>query len=182
MRQLALAALYLAAALGANPAGAGEIADTLLTGEMKKLVVADGGPVPDAVLLDETDTGQSLAKYRGKVVLLNFWATWCAPCREEMPHLDALQGEAGGEDFAVVAVATGRNPLPAIERFFAGNGITRLPILRDPGQELSAAMGVFGLPVTVLLDREGREVARMTGEADWSSPEALAVIAALVAD
>jgi thiol-disulfide isomerase/thioredoxin len=181
MRQLALAALYLALALGANPAAAQDIPDTLLVGDMRKLVAADGGTVPEVALLDGADAERSLSEYRGKVVLLNFWATWCAPCRKEMGYLDALEGAAGGADFAVVTVATGRNPLPAIERFFAENAITRLPILRDPGQELSAAMGVFGLPVSVLLDREGREVARLTGEADWSSPEALAVIAALVA-
>jgi hypothetical protein len=92
-----------------------------------------------------------------------------------------LQGAMGGDDLVVLAVATGRNQPAAIDRFFAEAAITRLPILLDPKSALAREMGVAGLPVTVLLDREGREVARMIGEADWNSAEARQVLAVLAA-
>jgi hypothetical protein len=98
-----------------------------------------------------------------------------------MPALEALETSLGGPDFAVVTVATGRNALPAIEKFFAETGVTRLPVLLDAKSGLARDMGVLGLPVSVLLDREGREVGRLTGEADWNAPEARALLAALIA-
>jgi thiol-disulfide isomerase/thioredoxin len=103
------------------------------------------------------------------VVLLNFWATWCAPCREEMPSLDALQAELGGDDFQVVAIAAGHNPAPAIEKFLTEAKITNLPVLLDPRQGLARGMGVMGMPVTILIDRDGNEIARLIGGADWAS-------------
>ncbi|MCX7888902.1 MAG: TlpA family protein disulfide reductase [Rhodobacteraceae bacterium] len=154
----------------------------LRTGDMARLVLADPPvPLPEVALLDETGATRSLAEYRGRYVVLNLWATWCAPCRTEMPQLQALQSELGGDRLAVATVAVGRNAVPAIERFFAEAGVTDLPRLRDPGQDLAAALGVFGLPVTLILDPAGREIARLTGEADWSSPEARALLAALIA-
>lgn len=95
--------------------------------------------------------------------------------------LDALQTEFGGDDFEVVTVATGRNSVQGIRRFFEEVGVANLPVLLDPGQELAREMGVFGLPITVILDREGREIARLRGEADWQSDSAKAIVAALVA-
>ncbi|MRX49121.1 redoxin domain-containing protein [Paracoccus sp. S-4012] len=136
---------------------------------------------PDTVFLNAAGEERSLADWQGKVLLVNFWATWCAPCREEMPSLDALQQELGGDDFEVLTIASGRNPLPAIEKFYDENGIETLPILRDERQSLARAMGVLGLPVTVLIDREGHEVARLIGDADWASEPAKAVIAQLTA-
>ncbi len=81
----------------------------------------------------------------------------------------------------MITIATGRNPLPAIQKLFEEEGITRLPILRDPDQAFARQMGVMGLPVTVLIDRGGMEVARLVGDAEWDSPEAQAVIRALIA-
>jgi thiol-disulfide isomerase/thioredoxin len=149
---------------------------------MKKLTFSEPKPVPEAVLLDAADGERSLTDYQGKVVVLNFWATWCAPCLKEMPSLDALQVALGTEDFAVVPVATGRNPVEAIERFYDKAGITNLPVLRDPKQEFSRAMGVLGLPMTIILDRQGQEVARLIGDAEWNGPEAQAILAALIAE
>jgi len=181
MRLIRSAAVYLAVALCANAAAAADLS-ALRTGEMAKLVpTAPPVPLPEVGLRDETDAPRSLAEYRGRHIVLNLWATWCAPCRTEMPQLQALQAEMGGDRFAVVTVAVGRNAVPAIERFFAEAGVTDLPKLRDPGQDLAAALGVFGLPVTLVVDPEGREIARLTGEADWSSPEAKALVAALIA-
>ncbi|MDF1620874.1 TlpA family protein disulfide reductase [Pseudothioclava nitratireducens] len=174
--------LYTALALGANAAAAADLS-ALKTGEMNKLVVYEAPlPVPDLAFEDGMGGTTSLAAYRGQVVLVNFWATWCAPCRAEMPSLDRLQAQLGGNGFEVVTVATGRNPPPKIDRFFEEAGVARLPKFRDPKQQLARAMGVVGLPVTVLIDKNGQEVARLIGEAEWDSPDAKALIAALIAE
>ena len=156
--------------------------EALRAGEMDKLVVH---PVPqpavDGAFTDLDGGNHSLADFRGKVVVLNFWATWCAPCREEMPSLDRLQAETGGADLAVLTVATGRNSPQGISRFFEDEGITALPRYTDADMSLARSMAVFGLPVTVILDRDGQEVARLTGGADWNSESARAILAAIAA-
>jgi thiol-disulfide isomerase/thioredoxin len=129
--------------------------------------------------LDAVDGEHSLAEYKGKWVVLNFWATWCAPCRAEMPSLDRLQ--AAHPELAVVPVATGRNAVEQITRFYDEAGVKNLPVLRDPKSGLARAMGVLGLPVTIILDPEGREVARLIGDAEWDSEDANAVLAAFIA-
>ena len=139
-------------------------------------------PVPEIEFSDAEGGSHKLSDWQGQVVLLNFWATWCAPCREEMPSLDALQREKGGERFQVLTVASGRNPPAAIERFFAEEEITELPHLTDPKMALARAFGVMAMPVTILIDAEGNEVARMTGDADWASPAALALIDQMLAE
>ena len=176
--------MYTALLLAANAAMADPAAlRDLRAGDMRALVIHDTPrEVPAALLLDAEGDEHALADWRGRWVVLNFWATWCPPCREEMPALDALQGDLGGDRLAVLPVATGRNPLPAIRRFYAEAGLDHLPILRDPRQGLAADMGVFGLPVTVLVDPNGREVARLTGDADWNGPDARAILDALMAD
>ncbi len=147
---------------------------------MKKLVLLEEPvAVPEAVLLDAEDGEHLLSGYKGKWVVLNFWATWCAPCRREMPSLERLQ--AAMPDLAVVPVATGRNAVEGIRRFFEEAGVKTLPILRDPTSDFARAMHVMGLPVTVIIDPEGREVARLIGDAEWDSDSAKAVLAALMA-
>lgn len=173
-----LVVLYTALVLGANPVAA-EVAD-LREGDMKKLALHETPvAVPDAVLLDADDAEYALADNKGKWVVLNFWATWCAPCRKEMPSLDRLQ--AAMPEIAVVPVATGRNAVEGIKRFFEEAEIKLLPIRRDPQSDLSRAMRVMGLPVTVILNPEGQEVARLIGDAEWDSDSAKAVLAALMA-
>jgi len=176
--------LYMAAALGANPALADPAqAAALRDGDMKKLNFHEAPEAAPATEFVRADGGTgSLEDYRGRHVLVNFWATWCAPCRHEMPTLSALQDEMGGEAFEVVTIATGRNAAPAMKKFFADIGVENLPLHRDTNSALARQMGVFGLPVTVILDREGREIARLTGDADWNSESARAIIAALTAD
>ena len=183
MTLLRSAVLYTALVLTANAAAADTAAlEALRDGDLKKLMFAsEPAPVSEAVFTTPDGAERTLADWRGKHVLLNFWATWCAPCRKEMPALDALQKEFGGDKFEVVTVATGRNSLEGIRRFFDEEGITDLPILLDPKQRLARDMAVLGLPITVLIDPEGREIARLRGDADWYSESARAIASALVA-
>ena len=177
MRKLAL--LYTGLMLAANAAFAGVVDPALLTGDMGKLVISQARALPQAELVDMTDGAASLEAYKGKWVVLNFWATWCAPCRTEMPSLDRLQTALPG--VAVVTVAVGPNPVPAIRRFMDEAGVTKVAMLRDPQAGLARQMGVFGLPVTVLINPEGLEVARLLGGAEWDQPGARAVLAAVMA-
>jgi len=157
--------------------------EALLDGTMKKLrFQANPQTVSQAAFTAADGSTASLSDYQGKYVLLNFWATWCAPCREEMPMLSTLQAEFGGKNFEVVTIATGRNPPPAIAAFFNEIGVDNLPMNRDPKQNLAREMGAFGLPMTLIIDPQGREIARMVGGAEWDSPSALALIRTLVAD
>lgn len=178
MLRKTLVALYTALLLGANPGLANDTAMALREGDMKKLAFhAAPLSLPDTVLLDAADGTHSLANYRGKWVVLNFWATWCAPCRHEMPSLDRLQQAM--PDIAVLPVATGRNAVPGIEKFYATAAIQKLPILRDPKSELARAANVIGLPVTVILNPDGQEIARLIGDAEWDSDSAKAILTAL---
>ena len=152
----------------------------MLEGDMQKLRFhSEAKPVGTSAFTTETGD-MTLADYRGQYVLLNFWATWCAPCRKEMPMLSALQEEFGGDDFQVVTLATGRNPPPAMKAFFEEIGVTNLPLHRDPKQALAREMGVLGLPITVIIDPNGQEIARMQGDAHWNSDSARAMIKALI--
>jgi thiol-disulfide isomerase/thioredoxin len=185
----ALALLYAGLLAGANPAPAQEIGaaeraalTALLTGDMRKLAIHEAPvPAPDVAFTSPDGVETTLAEGDGPIRLVNFWATWCAPCREEMPALDALAAERGGADFAVLPIATGRNDPAAIERFWSEAGIVGLGTALDPKSRLAAAMNVLGLPVTVVLDREGREIARMLGGADWNGDSARAVVDYLIA-
>ena len=170
------AALYLALALGANGAAAQPLAD-LATGEMAGLAVHEAPrEVPAADI--QTPDGAPATLPEGRPAVVNFWATWCAPCREEMPSLAALH-EAMGEEVAVVVVATGRNDPEAAAAFLEEVGATELTDLRDPEGALGRGVGILGLPTTLVLDAEGREVARLQGIAEWDSEEARALLAAL---
>ena len=183
MRKVLFGMIYTALLTGANAAwAAGPDILGLREGDMKKLVVHE---TPEAVstasfqLADDAgDT--SLADWKGKYVLVNFWATWCAPCRKEMPQLNALQKEFGGEHFEVLTIATGRNSPQGIVKFFEEAGIDSLPRHQDPKQQLAAQMGIFGLPITVLIDPNGREIARLRGDAVWDSDSAKAIVKALI--
>jgi thiol-disulfide isomerase/thioredoxin len=156
--------------------------EALREGDMKKLVFHET-PVPASAtpFTDLDGAEKTLESYTGKIVVLNFWATWCAPCRKEMPALDRLNAELGGADLAVVTLATGRNSPQGMRRFFEEESIATLPLYRDPKQAIAREMSVLGLPITVILDREGREIARLRGDAEWDSESAKAILSALVA-
>ena len=117
----------------------------------------------------------SLADFKGRVVLVNFWATWCGPCVAEMPSLDRLEAKLGGKDFAVLTLSEDRNPA-VIAPFFDQHGLEHLKRYHDPGGDLSRGFGIRGLPTTILIDREGREAGRIEGPVEWDSPEAEALI------
>lgn len=180
MTRFPILSLALLAGLGANIAAAQDL-DALRVGDMRGVLIHEAPiPVSEQSFTDMEDGSHTLADFEGQVVLLNFWATWCAPCREEMPSLDALQHDLGGEDFQVVTLATGRNPTPAILRFFEEEGIEALPTYLDPRQNVAREMSVFGLPITVIIDRDGNEVGRLRGDADWHSEEAVALLQAVI--
>lgn len=176
------AGLYLASERGESPAVVQQdftALEALRSGDMMKLQFgADRGS--DVVFTNEDGSDLTLAAFEGRYVLLNFWATWCAPCRKEMPHLSELQDEFGGDDFQVVTVATGLNQRPAMERFLGEIGVDNLPLHTDANSALARDMGVVGLPVTLIMDPNGHEVARMIGDADWASESAKAILRTLI--
>ncbi|CAN1550326.1 TrxA Thiol-disulfide isomerase and thioredoxins [Rhabdaerophilaceae bacterium] len=124
----------------------------------------------------------TLASFRGKAVLVNLWATWCAPCRHEMPALDRLQQKVGGKDFEVVAINIDTRNLERAKVFLNEINVSALGFYSDPSakifQDLKAAGRAFGMPTTLLLDKEGCELAYLAGPAEWSSPDALAFVTA----
>jgi len=118
----------------------------------------------------------TMARYRGKVLLVNFWATWCAPCVHEMPTLDRLQAALGGPEFAVLTVSLDRKGMAAVGPFWQEQGYRHLPILLDSRWKTARRLGVGGLPATFLLDRKHRILGYLLGPAAWDSPQAKAFL------
>jgi len=139
-------------------------------------------PVPEISFQDADDNPRTLADYSGKVVLLNVWATWCVPCRKEMPTLDKLQAELGGADFEVVALSIDRAGPDVVKTFFAEIGIQHLARNIDTSGKALFSLGILGLPATLLIDSEGREVGRLIGPAEWDTPEMVAFIRSRIAE
>ncbi len=121
----------------------------------------------------------NLAAFRGKVVVVNIWATWCGPCRTEMPTLATLQKRYVGSDLVVVPVSVDKPDYFADAKSFIGVQ-EPLPLFTDPSWALATALKLKALPATVIYDRQGREVARFAGEAKWDTPESYALMDALL--
>lgn len=180
--------LYAAAAFSANPGWAApltpELRDELIElrdGDMKKLVIHETPrETPDVSWQNADGEAVSLADSDGKLRVLNFWATWCAPCRLEKPSLDALNAEMSGPSFEIIAIATGRNSLAGIKKFNKDVGVETLTTYLDPQQQAARQMGVLGLPITVIVDSNGNEIARLQGGADWESDSARAILGRLI--
>lgn len=136
--------------------------------------------LPDFSFADAEGGSKTLADFRGKVVLLNIWATWCVPCREEMPAFDELQTKLGGEDFEVVAVNIDKGGGEKAASFLKETGATNLALYTDPSGKLFVTLKAVGMPTTLLIDRDGKEIARLVGPADWASAEAIAVMQAAI--
>ncbi len=129
---------------------------------------------------DGTGAERTLADWRGKVVLLNLWATWCAPCRKEMPALDRLQGTLGGDDFQVVAVSIDKGGLDLPRSFLEKIKVNHLKLFNEPTARLGVTLKAYGMPTTLLIDRNGKEIGRLVGPAEWDSEEALALLRAAI--
>jgi thiol-disulfide isomerase/thioredoxin len=134
--------------------------------------------LPEVKFLDAAGKERSLADWRGKVVLLNLWATWCLPCRKEMPALDRLQREMGSDTFQVVAVSVDRTGLAGAKKFLADTGAETLALYADPTARMGVTLRAAGLPATLLLDRQGREIGRLLGPAEWDGEDARRLIGA----
>ncbi len=132
--------------------------------------------LPDLSFQNKDGAAMHLSDLRGRTILLNLWATWCVPCREEMPALDALQAAQGGRDFEVVAINIDTSRLERPRKFLAEIGVSHLGFYADPAadvfQVLKQAGKVTGLPTTLLIDPEGCEIGLMAGPANWASKEA----------
>jgi thiol-disulfide isomerase/thioredoxin len=124
-------------------------------------------PLPPLSFVDGDDAATTLADFHGRIVLLNVWATWCAPCRKEMPALERLQGKLEAADFAVVPLSIDHRGRDAVERFYRELGLTSLRIYLDPSGNAPYAINAFGMPTTLLVDRQGRELGRVIGAAQW---------------
>lgn len=139
-------------------------------------VFAKPRPLPNVSFADASGRTTDLAAFRGKVVLLNLWATWCVPCRKEMPALDRLQRMLGGKEFTVLPVSVDRAGVPLVRRFYRELGLESLPIYVDPSNRITERLLVPGLPTSFLIDREGRAFALKIGPADWDDPQMLGFI------
>lgn len=129
--------------------------------------------LPDVAFEDGSGRRVRLSDFRGKVVVLNVWASWCGPCREEMPTLDRLQAKLGGSNFQVIALSADATGVNAVHRFFDRVAIRHLSTYIDPTSEALSQLNVVALPTTLLLNRGGAEIGRLIGPAQWDSPEML---------
>ena len=155
----------------------------LVRGEVAALAVAKAPKkLPDLAFRDQSGAPKTLADWRGKTVLFNLWATWCVPCRKEMPALDELQAKLGGPGFEVVAVNIDTRDPEKPKAWLKEVGIHKLGYFADPSakvfQDLKEAGKAFGLPSTLLIDAAGCEIATRAGPAEWASEDALKRIAA----
>lgn len=154
----------------AKPAGSGKLAGFVVKSTPEAM--------PDVSFQDGQGQQKSLNDFKGKTVLLNLWATWCAPCREEMPSLDRLEKELGSDKFEVVALALDRGGVDAARKFLAGIKVENLKLYVDPTARSGSSMRIIGMPTTILIDAQGREVGRLPGPAEWDSADAKRLIEA----
>ena len=133
-------------------------------------------PMPRLHFTDGTGQERNLSEFRGKVVLLNIWATWCAPCRKEMPSLDRLQSKFGNLEFQVLAIATDDGGVAPVRRFYRKLDIKTLEVFIDESGESMSKLKVVGLPTTLLLDRSGNAIDVKVGSIEWDSEEAITFI------
>jgi thiol-disulfide isomerase/thioredoxin len=175
------ALLYVLFAASSKPeesAGVGRFA----TGEMARLVALDAPPpLPMRSLRDANGAETTLAAYQGEVIVLNLWATWCAPCVEEMPTLGAVQRRFGDRLRVIPVSVDGEGQRVRAQEQLAALSENSLPFLIDISRGVLFDVQAPGMPVTIIYDRSGREVARLAGGADWDGPEAVAMLEAAVA-
>jgi thiol-disulfide isomerase/thioredoxin len=175
-----VAAVYLIAGPKGNGphAGASQLA-AYATGAVANFNPAPTpAAVPDLTFQDGTGKPLRLSEFRGRLILLNLWATWCVPCREEMPALDALQAAMGSDRFQVLALSVDKDGLERAGDFLKELKAGHIALYNDPTSRASFQMKAFGLPTTVLVGPDGHELGRLVGPAHWNTPEAKALIEA----
>lgn len=155
--------------------------DPLVHGELAALTIATRPNALGPVAFDDADGHKTtIGSFKGRTILLNLWATWCVPCRAEMPALDKLQGDLGSKDFSVVPINIDTARLDKPKEFLKEIGATKLPFYSDNTadilQVLKQTQKIDGLPTTILIGADGCEIATMAGPAQWDSPEAKALI------
>jgi thiol-disulfide isomerase/thioredoxin len=154
-----------------------KITRAMATGALSAFVVKpERRAMPKLDFFDSTGKPRTLADWRGQVVLLNLWASWCGPCKTEMPSLAALQRRFGSKDFEVVAISVDRGGAKVAQQFLEETQARHLRLYVDPSAKSIETITALGLPATVLIDREGKEIGRLLGPADWTSPEAYRLI------
>ncbi len=159
----------------ALPTGPG--ANPLSSGQMAGFVFKSPADLPEIAYVDGTGKAMSAKDWEGRVILLNLWATWCAPCRKEMPALDRLQAEMGSDKFEVVALSVDRGGIEASKKFLDQVKVEKLKVYVDSSARASSTLKAVGLPTTLLI-KNGREIGRLVGPAEWDSPEAKRLIMA----
>ena len=132
--------------------------------------------LPELRFVDGEGRPLTLADFRGKVILLNIWATWCIPCLREMPTLDRLQAKLGGPRFEVVVLSIDIGGVGVVKKFYRALRLEALGIYVDKTTRARIALGITGIPTTLLIDRQGREIGRFAGPAEWDSQEAIKTI------
>jgi thiol-disulfide isomerase/thioredoxin len=163
----------------AAPAAASGVTKALATGSLAAFLVhPEPKPIADIAFADGQGKPLKLSDFKGRVVLINLWATWCAPCRKEMPDLAKLQQELGSDQFEVVAISVDRKGAGASSAFLKETGADALKLYVEPTTKVVGELQAAGLPATILVDREGRELGRLLGPALWASPEAFALVKA----
>ena len=149
----------------------------LLTGSMKNFIPTSSvGPTLKLKVLDKKGRWISLEKYYGKILLVNFWATWCAPCIREMASLDKLQEKRGGSDFTVIAISQDLMEWRAVLPFLKKSQLKNILTFVDRKTQLARYLKVAGLPTTILFSKNGKELGRLKGTAEWDSSEAIELI------
>lgn len=173
-----VALLWMPGGDDAPDAGAAvQAAQPLVTGQVANFILYERPePAPAITFADEAGKPHSLADFRGRVVLVNFWATWCGPCKREMPSLDRLEATLGSERFQVLALSQDKIAVTKVRDFYFEQKIAHLTLYIDQTGNSQRAFAVTGLPATVLIDARGRVVGRMVGPAEWDSAEALALL------
>ncbi len=151
--------------------------------EAIKTFVMHPAPRPVAAVSFSDGQGQarSLSDFKGKVVALNIWATWCVPCRKEMPALDRLQAALGGPDFEVLPLSIDRGGLDTVSKFYAEIGVNHLAKYIDTSGQIVRGLDAVGVPTTLIIDRAGNEVARVIGPAEWDAPEIVELMKSVMA-
>lgn len=177
---LALAAITIAGVIyfsGGTPTRAPQGGGQAETASSRSFVMHEAPrPLPEIKFEDGNGEALTLADLRGKTVLLNIWATWCVPCREEMPTLDALEAALGGPAFEVVPLSVDRAGPEVVRKFYAEIGIEHLGLYIDASMRASFDLQAPGLPTTLLIDSEGRELGRLVGPAEWDTPGMIAFL------